>query len=77
MFADRLGGLDVGGQPGSAGAGGPPVDEFAGLGGVEVAVEDFPEGFFQCVGAPDVAAAAFEFAQGGGFVAGEVAGILE
>ena len=77
VLADGLGGLDECGQAGAAGAGDPSVDQLGDGVGVEVAGEDGAEGLLQRVGTPDVASAAFELAQGGGLVIGEVAGVLE
>jgi hypothetical protein len=76
-LGDGAGGFEEWGQAGSAGEGYPLVDQFGDLFDGQVAGEDGAEGFFQRVGAPYVAAAAFEPAQGGGLVLGEVGGVLQ
>jgi len=77
VLADGLGGLDHRVDAGPAGLGDPPVDELGDLLGGQVAGEDGAEGFLQRVGAPYLAAAAFELAQGGGLLVGQVGRVLQ
>lgn len=72
VFADGLGDPDERGQSGAAGLGAPPIEQLAGVAGVQVADEDSAGCLFEAVGAPYVPAAATEFAQRGGLFVAEV-----
>jgi hypothetical protein len=77
VFADRAAELDEWFEVASGQAGQEPVDQLFDVIWAEVGLEDAADGFFEFVGAPDLAAGGSDPGECDGLLVGELLGLLQ